>query len=330
MNVRVRPLTAVLLCTACSASHPGPGAVREGEPPRAAAGYVVGAGGVRLFYRVDGGGPDTLVVLHGGPGLNLEGLRPDLRPLAQHHVLVYFDQRGGGRSEMPDTLRLTAALMVEDVEAVRRAFRLDRLTLFGHSWGGSLAVLYAARYPDRMQRMVLVGPVPPRPHPYLDQYEANQAARNDSGEKARMALLDSTQEFARDPYPVCHESARLFQRGLTATPEAVRRVRGDLCSAMPANLRRMGVVNRRVWLSLTGSADCDYDWRPIAARIEARTLVVYGDRDPLPLAGSEEWARTLPRALLVVIPGAGHYPHAERPELFFPALEAFLAGERRQ
>jgi pimeloyl-ACP methyl ester carboxylesterase len=46
-------------------------AVGEAEPPRTPASYVVGAGGVRLFYRVDGGGPDTLVVLHGGPGLNL-------------------------------------------------------------------------------------------------------------------------------------------------------------------------------------------------------------------------------------------------------------------
>jgi hypothetical protein len=71
-------LPALLLCAACSASHPGPGTVREGELPRAREGYVPGAGGVRLFYRVDGSGPDTIVVLHGGPGLNLEGLRPDL------------------------------------------------------------------------------------------------------------------------------------------------------------------------------------------------------------------------------------------------------------
>jgi hypothetical protein len=84
----VRTLTAVSLCTACSASHPGPGAVHRGEPPRPAAGYVSGAGGVRLFYRVEGRGPDTIVVLHGGPGFNLEGLRPDLTPLADQHAAL--------------------------------------------------------------------------------------------------------------------------------------------------------------------------------------------------------------------------------------------------
>lgn len=75
--------------------------MREGELPRAREGYVPGAGGVRLSYRVDGSGPDTVVVLHGGPGLNLEGLRPDLRPLARRHTLLYFDQRGSGRSAVP-------------------------------------------------------------------------------------------------------------------------------------------------------------------------------------------------------------------------------------
>src|SRR5215203_431899 len=85
-----------LLTAACSARRPG--VVTAGDahlrPERSR--YVAGEGGVRLFYQVDGGGPDTVVVLHGGPGLNLEGLRPDLKPLARRHTLLYFDQRGSG------------------------------------------------------------------------------------------------------------------------------------------------------------------------------------------------------------------------------------------
>jgi proline iminopeptidase len=91
------------------------------DPHDAREGYVSGAGGVRLFYKVVGSGADTVVVLHGGPGLNLEGLRPDLVPLERHHVLLYHDQRGSGHSDLPDTLDLTADAMVEDLEAVRAA-----------------------------------------------------------------------------------------------------------------------------------------------------------------------------------------------------------------
>ncbi len=101
---------------------------------------------------------------------------------------------------MPDTLRLTANLMVEDLEAVRRAFRLDRVALLGHSWGAGLAVHYAARYPDRVRRMVLVGSVPPRFHPYFGQYIAGQTARHDSAETARSAVLDSVQAAAPDQF----------------------------------------------------------------------------------------------------------------------------------
>jgi proline iminopeptidase len=284
---------------------------------------VAGEAGVRLFYRVDGSRPDTLVVLQGGPGLNLEGLRPDLRPLARHHTLLYFDQRGSGRSEMPDTLRLTADLMVEDVEALRRTFRLEPAhplgALLGRQPGGALR----RPVPDRVRRMVLVGPVPPRPHPYFEQYAAGQTARLSSAETARQAQLDSIQKVAPDPYSACRGSNRIFLRGVAGTPGAADRIKGDLCAGTPTNLRLTGVLNRRVWTSLFGSSD-DCDWRPIAARIEAPTLVVHGDRDPLPLAGSVEWARALANARLVVIPGAGHYPHAKLPERFFPEVEAFL------
>ncbi len=318
---------SLLLCTACSASHAAPGTVREGELPRARQGFVLGAEGVRLFYRLEGAGADTLVVLHGGPGLNLEGLRPDLEPLARRHTVIYFDQRGSGHSEMPDTLRLTAELIVKDLEAVRRAFRIDRMTLLGHSWGGGLTVLYAAEYPEHVARMVLVGPIPPRSGSYLKQYNAGAAARRDSAETARQAVSDSIQRVARDPYPACRESNRIFLRGVAATPEAASRIRGDLCAATPTNLRLQGVLGDRVWRSFVDPAgDNGYDWRPLARRVSAPTLLVHGDRDPLPLAGSEEWARVLPHARLVVIFDAGHYPHAERPEQFFPVVEAFLAG----
>jgi proline iminopeptidase len=328
----VRCIWLILLWAACSHPRPELGSPPEGEQTYGRSGYVPGAGGVRLYYQMDGAGPDTVVVLHGGPGLNLEGLRPDLGPLTRRHALLYFDQRGSGNSEMPDTLRLTADLMVEDVEAVRQAFQLRQLELVGHSWGGGLAVLYAARYPDRVRRMVMVGPIPPRLHPYFDQYIAGQAARHDSVEKARSAVLDSLVTVAPDPHAACRESNRIYLRGVAATAQAAERIKGDLCAGTSANVRSQGVVLRRVWASIIPGfpegefAAWNYDWTPLAARVSVPTLVVHGDQDPLPLAGSREWVAALPSGGLVVIQNAGHYPHAEKPEQFFPAVEEFLGG----
>ena len=105
------------------------------------------------------------------------------------------------------------------------------------------------------------------------------------------------------------------------------RIKGDLCAGTPRNLRLTGTLNQQVWMSLSDSPDSlVFDWRPMGGRVKAATMLVHGDQDPLPLRGSEEWARVLPNARLVIVEGAGHYPHAERPEQFFPAVEAFLGA----
>ena len=80
-------------------------------------GYFAGEGGVQLFYRAIGSAPDTVVVLHGGPGCDMQYLIPDLEPLAMNHTVVYYDQLGAGKSELPaDTTKLTIEHYVEDLD----------------------------------------------------------------------------------------------------------------------------------------------------------------------------------------------------------------------
>lgn len=290
-------------------------------------GYLSGAGGVRLRYVFDGTTGDTIVVLHGGPGLNLETVRPDLAPLARRHRLLYFDQRGSGHSDLPDSLQLTADAMVEDLEELRRTFGVKRLTLLGHSWGGGLALLYAMRYPSRVRRLALVGSLPLRGIPWGEQYFATQATRRTGAEQARMASLDSIIPKASDPIPPCREQIRLFLRGVTATPAMADRIRGDGCAASAENIRAHNLVNRLVFQSMATDSAGTWDWRGRTASLTMPALVVHGRQDPLPLASAEELAAALPNSHLVVIEGAGHYPHAEQPEAFFPAVEKFLDGE---
>src|ERR671926_1361680 len=63
-------------------------------------GYVRTSDGVRLFYKVVGEGQETLVAVHGGPGNTLESILPDLAPLAKGRRVIYYDQRGNGRSDL--------------------------------------------------------------------------------------------------------------------------------------------------------------------------------------------------------------------------------------
>ena len=112
---------ALLLCFLSSATL-----VAQTTP---AEGYVDAGGGVRLFYRLLGPGRDTVVVIHGGPGLSFEYFGHELDPLASRgHALLFYDQRGGGRSTLvSDSAGLQASRFAEDLEAVRRHFKLARL-----------------------------------------------------------------------------------------------------------------------------------------------------------------------------------------------------------
>ena len=115
--------------------------------------------GVSLFERRIGSGP-PVVVLHGGPGAHHDYLLPGFDTLASDRTLIYYDQRGGGRSAVPREVAVGWREQVADLEALRQVWRLDRLTLAGYSWGGLLSLLYATEYPDRVQGLALVSPAP--------------------------------------------------------------------------------------------------------------------------------------------------------------------------
>jgi len=97
--------------------------------------------GVTLFTRRVGAGP-LVAVLHGGPGAHHDYLLPQYDLLARRRELFYYDQRGGGRSPVPRETPVGWREHAADLEEIRLALGLERLTVLGYSWGGLLAVLY--------------------------------------------------------------------------------------------------------------------------------------------------------------------------------------------
>ncbi len=129
----------------------------------AQSGYVTMSDSARLFYKIVGRGADTIIAIHGGPGLDHESIAGDFAVLGEHHTVIFYDQRGGGKSTLPtDTTTLVAARQVKDLDELRRHFGLSKVTLVAHSYGPLLAASYALAHPSNVSRMVFFGPVPPR------------------------------------------------------------------------------------------------------------------------------------------------------------------------
>src|SRR6476469_1544747 len=148
-------------------------------------GYVTVSDGARLYFRTSGHpgpGVDTLIAIHGGPGLDLGTIYNDMAAMfGDRHVVIYYDQRGGGRSELPaDTTQLYAPRQIQDLDDLRKHFKLERVTLVAHSYGPLLAGSYAIAHPANVKIIILFGRLPPRKGEFNRRYGENFNARLDS------------------------------------------------------------------------------------------------------------------------------------------------------
>src|SRR5947209_10706483 len=122
------------------------------------------ADGVTLHYDTFGNG-DPVLVLSGGPGFAAAYMLPVARHIGQAHRAVLLDQRGTGQSHVDayDAKTINLAAFVADIEALREQLGAETLAIVGHSWGGMLAMSYAAAHPGRVGTLILVDSGGPNP-----------------------------------------------------------------------------------------------------------------------------------------------------------------------
>jgi proline iminopeptidase len=249
-------------------------------------------------------------VLHGGPGADHGYLRPGFDVLAEGRQLVYYDQRGGGRSPVPRSVPVGWREQVADLEALRGLWGLERLTLAGYSWGGLLALLYALEHPERVGRLALVSPAPAW-RAARERFEAAFARRNlDPGLQEERRRLRESGLRERDPAAF---QQRIFE--LSVAPYFFDPSRaGELTP-----FRIVGRTQQEVWQSLG-----DYDLRPrLAALAGVPALVVHGEEDPIPLEAARV-AAGLIGAEFHALPRCGHVPYIEAFEEFRSLVGGFL------
>jgi proline iminopeptidase len=288
-------------------------------PPPRASGFT-STTQIPLYWAMYGPeGAPRLLVLHGGPGAHHDYLLPQMLQLADSCELIFYDQRGGGRSKTDDRTPITWRTHVEDLDHVIGELRLDPVTIVGYSWGGLLAILYAieaaaGRTRHRPTRLVLIDPAPVT-RAYREDFEREFLRRQSDAAVGKLrADLASSGLRERDPDAYRQRAFELSVAGYFADPAATH----DLTP-----FRVTGRVQQSVWESLgqynllaPGQLDS----------IVVPTLIVHGRQDPIPLASSEAAANAM-GAQLVVIENAGHVPYVEQPQALFTAVRDFLVHQ---
>ncbi len=243
--------------------------------------------------------------------------------------MIFYDQRGGGKSELPaDTMRLVAPRQIQDLDELRRHFGLTKVTLIAHSYGPLLAASYALAHPDAVKRMVFFGPVPPYRGDFSARYGTALNARLDSAQRAAMRTASRAQNNPASSEAVarqaCQDYWALGLRPRLADPaRTLRHVKSDLCATDIAGIQYGNRTGNRVIMSSFG----DWDLRPKLKTLNTPLLVVHGMMETIPMDMVEAWATSMPHATLLKVPNAAHFTYAERPELVWPAVEKFLSGK---
>jgi proline iminopeptidase len=275
--------------------------------------------GARLYYLMEGRG-DPIVVVHGGPGMDHTYLLPAMNGLAASHRVIYYDQRGSGRTQgVVDSSTVSFDKFLADIDAIGDSLHLGRFTLLGHSWGGLLAMRYAARRPDRLRSLILMNTVEPG-HRYAlasrDLLRSRQTPE-DSAEFIRIVMTDGLKN--RDTSAVNGMFRALFRAAFADR---------SLASQLAINLDPRTAKNMSEVARLTMGPLGAYDLWPEVATIRVPTLIVQGEADLVPLQMVRDLARAIPGSELAVIAKAGHFPYIEKPAETFAAIDRFLARQR--
>jgi len=291
----------------------------------------IDANGVFIYYEMFGKG-EPLLIVHGGPGASHDYFLPYLLPLARTHRLIFIDERGSGRSQKVDIVaEYTVGNMVEDVEAVRQALNLGKITLLGHSYGGVLAQAYALKYESNLSHLILCSTF----HSTKKMNEVFQEIKRKMSPDLR-ARIDKMEKEGLYGHGLDYEKNRytaeymlaawgegyfpyLYQNNLDPNYDPA------------ANGNMAWDLYREMWGS-NGEFVIDGNLKSVEytdrlSSINVPTLITVGDNDECDPSLSKEIHSKIAGSKLVIFPKSGHMTFVDQPALFITAINEFLPSK---
>jgi proline iminopeptidase len=276
--------------------------------------------GIQIYYEQRGSsGPALVVPSLSWLGADMDGLAPGRR-------VIFYDIRGRGRSSpILDEAHLGLEHDLRDLEGLREHLGLGRMSLLGWSYHGALCMRYAFAHPERVDRLLMVGPTAPRENPHWMNFLEN------FGMRCQMEWLREMEEARRsglkesDPLAWAQLVNGIYFKCYVQDQSVLERMQSSPSVEPNLDAERVSDQGRRLLEKLG-----DYDWRAEFEGFELETLILHGEHDPVSIAGSREWQQCLSNCELRELDGVGHMPWLEAPERFFSAANAFLTRPATQ
>ena len=280
-------------------------------------GRVETAPGVSIYYERHGAGPNVVLVPN-------RLFMPELSALAHpDRTLVLYDMRNRGLSgRVEDAGKITIMGDVDDVEALRRHFRAEKVSLVGYSYLGLMVALYATQHPQRVERLVQIGAVPRK---FGTAYPADQQASADSlsaeGKAAQVAWQKLADDRTADPAVRCQALRRFIAYLLVGNPANHSKVPD------PCRYENESIANaeRHLTAHFGDIQKREFPREPFT-KLEQPVLTLHGTIDRnAPYGSGLEWAATFRNGRLITVPGGAHQLWLDDPTVLTD-IDRFLGG----
>jgi len=266
------------------------------------------------------GGSARLLWFEGGPGFNAALGRPDVELLSERVTAYLIDAPGAGGSTPPASEQgYAAAATAEFYEQVRRALGLGRVTVAGHSWGGTVALAYATAFPEACERLLVISPFAGA---FADETDEAMASHNAAFARHSRQPWYADARAAFDSYgdPDINDPHLARERFSPAWPLYFADPEAPLSLHHIDRLRREFTLDPAAAQAAMRFAYDQVDIRALPA-ITCPTLVVAGGLDIVcGTPHAEAVARSMPNVTVRVFPDCGHMPQYEQPETFTKAV----------
>lgn len=275
--------------------------------------------GVVLHYKIRGEGK-TVLLLAGGPGLSGSYMQPIADEVSKYAQTVLLDQRGTGKSVLSVTDAKTVNLQkaINDIEELRTHLKKEKITILGHSFGGLLAMNYAAAFPDKVESLILVGSggLSFESFKYL---QANIIARLNQNDLDALEFWANPERSAKNPERASIERLRAITPAYFFNRKKSLEIIAET-TPETFNYKVNELVSRDIITP-------NYDLRPKLKDFKQPVLIVQGRQDIIGESTAYLIFETMKNSRLEFVEQAGHFAWLEQPQAFFPLIKEFLTGK---
>jgi len=276
---------------------------------------VVDINGKKIFCKTIGAG-EPIVIVHGGPGLAHDYLYEPFKQLCNNYKLIFYDQYGCGRSdEFKEGETVTMEMMVDDLEGIRKEFKLEKMNLVGQSWGALIALNYIFKYPERVKNLILLEPAPGS-NEYIQNVQQTIMSRLSKEEIDRLVNISQSPDLRTNP--------ELFREFMNIR---MKTYFFDLSNATKKNFNYFDSERIKKFFAssaIFGPYLMNYNLYDRMKNINCPTLIIHGDYDVIPTEAIERMGREIKNAEVHVVKECGHFVHIEKPEFYFNTIRSFV------